>query len=160
MWGSRQKRFTNIGFNHIFAFHFSSLENLGPHVLPKTNQFFPTIVLLEFFRIFVPLAIIENDIIKNILTLLIYIVTRFFLCYRILYKGTLLEELFQGTIFAVITWLLWVVMICVYLIIKSIVLSEDTLSFSLDFILPLIGLFFIYFIIGGALGSFIHYTKK
>jgi hypothetical protein len=119
-----------------------------------------TIVLLEFFRIFSPLALIENDIIKNILTLLIYIITPFILCYRILYKGTLLEELFQGIIFAVITWLLWAVMICVYLTIKSIVISQDTLSFSLDFILPLIGLFFIYFIIGGVLGSIIHYTKN
>ena len=118
-----------------------------------------SIVLLEFFRIFSPLAPIENGNIKNILTMIIYIITPFILCYRILYKGKILEELFQGAIFAVITWLLWGVMICVYLIIKSMIISEETLSFSLDFILPLLGLFFIYFFIGGVLGAFIHYSK-
>ena len=119
-----------------------------------------TIVLLEFFRIFSPLALIENGELKNVLMLIIYIVTPFILCFRILSKGTILEELFQGTIFAIITWLIWVVMIWMYLFIKSIFLSEDTLIFSLDFILPLVGLFFIYFIIGGVLGAFIHYIKK
>lgn len=119
-----------------------------------------TIILLEFFRIFSPLALIENRDFKNLLTLIIYIVTPFILCYRILYKGTILEELFQGIIFAVLTWLLWVVMIWVYLLIKSILFSEDTLIFSLDFILPLLGLFFIYFIVGGVLGAFIHFLKK
>jgi hypothetical protein len=119
-----------------------------------------TIILLEFFRILSPLALIENGEFKNVLTLIIYIVAPFILCFRILSKGTILEELFQGTIFAVITWLLWVVMIWAYLFIKSIFFLEETLIFSLDFILPLISLFFIYFIIGGVLGAFIHYIKR
>jgi hypothetical protein len=117
------------------------------------------IILLEFYRLFDPIGLVENYILYNLLSILSFIIFPILFSFFIIQQGKFIEMLFNGCIYSLVTWIFWIILIFVYLIVKNFFYSSDTLLLSIDYVIPLIGLFFIIFILGGLIGSILKYLK-
>jgi hypothetical protein len=119
-----------------------------------------SIFLLEIVRLYGPLLNINNKINQNIFSIIIYIIGPIIISYLMTEKGTFTEEIYQGSIYALTSWFFWICMITIYLILKTIVWTTESIILSLDYVLPLVGLFFIFFSVGGLSGSIFHHIRS
>ena len=118
------------------------------------------LILLEINRLYTPLNVIQMGFIRNIAIITLYVIFPLVITFIVVNKGKLIDMFSQGIICAISSWLIWVFLLLVYSTIKTIFWGEDSIHFSLDYIIPLVGLFFIYFFIGCLSGSMICYIRE
>ena len=119
---------------------------------------FLAFLTLEIFRIYSPLDFLDVRILRNSISILFYVLPPLILNYLIVEKEDIIQMLYRGSIFSIISWFFWILLIGLVLIIRSMFFS-NTIIYSFDYFVPLIASIFIFFLIGGILSSLFKYLK-
>ena len=118
---------------------------------------FIALFILEIYRLINPLEIIDNEFIRNSISIFSYILPPLLIIFLVIKQGTLIDMLYQSSLYAFLSWVFWMGVTGLFLFIKSVIWSSESILFSFEYIIPLAGFFFIFFFIGGLTGSIIQY---